>query len=121
MSDVIELRGLRVMGTIGVLPEEKARAQPFEVDLDVHTDVRAAGASDDLRETIHYGEITDAVVAVVATERHELLERVATRIAEDVLAFDGVDAVTVVIRQLRPPVPHDLSYSAVRIHRVRGE
>lgn len=119
MSDVIELRGLRMMGTIGVLPEEKSRAQPFEVDLDVHTDVSSAGASDDLTQTIHYGEVTDAVAAVVEQERHELLERVATRIAEDVLAFDGVDGVTVVIRKLRPPVPHDLASSAVRIHRSR--
>ena len=45
--DVIELRGLRVMGTHGVLPEEHARAQPFEVDLDVEADLAIAGDSDD--------------------------------------------------------------------------
>lgn len=120
VSDVIELRGLRLMGTIGVLPEEKERAQPFEVDVDVFTDVSAAGATDDLTNTIHYGEVAAAIAAVVENERHELLERVATRISEEVLAFDGADAVTVVIRKLRPPVPHDLATSAVRIHRTRS-
>jgi 7,8-dihydroneopterin aldolase/epimerase/oxygenase len=108
------------MGTIGVLPEEKERAQPFEVDVDVFTDVSAAGATDDLTNTIHYGEVAAAIAAVVENERHELLERVATRISEEVLAFDGADAVTVVIRKLRPPVPHDLATSAVRIHRTRS-
>src|SRR5436190_1911962 len=45
MSDVVEIRGLRVMGTHGVLEEERQRAQPFEVDIDVETDLAAAGAT----------------------------------------------------------------------------
>ena len=52
--DRIELRGLRVLGTHGLLAEERSRPQPFEVDLDVVADLSAAGESDDLRETIDY-------------------------------------------------------------------
>ncbi len=52
MDDRIELRGLRVSAFCGVLPEEKARRQPFEVDLDVHADLSTASASDDLADTI---------------------------------------------------------------------
>ena len=37
--DRIQLRGLRAMGTHGVLPEEQQRAQPFEVDLDLEVDL----------------------------------------------------------------------------------
>ena len=48
MTDRIELRGLRVLGTHGVLPEERERAQPFEVDLDIDADLRPAGVSDAL-------------------------------------------------------------------------
>ena len=55
MSDVVEIRGLRVMGTHGVLEEERQRAQPFEVDIDVETDLAAAGRSDDLTDTIFAG------------------------------------------------------------------
>ncbi len=119
MPDQIEIRGIRAMGVIGVLQEEKERAQPFEVDLVIEADLSAAGASDDLRETVHYGLATDRVVQVVSTERHELLERVAERIAAEVLAMDRVDGVEVTIRKLRPPLPHHVDYSAVRIHRRR--
>lgn len=120
-DDRIELRGLRVVGTIGALPEERERAQPFEVDVDIYADLAAAGRSDDLDDTVDYGTITAEVAAVVEDERHELLERVVQRIADTVLAGHAmVDAVTVTIRKTRPPVAHDLATSAVRVTRRRG-
>ena len=42
IPDVIELRAIRATGTHGVLDEEKRRAQPFEIDIDLHLDLRAA-------------------------------------------------------------------------------
>ena len=118
MSDRIELRGLRVTATCGVLPEEKARRQPFEIDMDVHADLGAASLSDDLSDTIDYGALCALVGGIADVEDFDLLERFAGRVAEDVLAVAGVDAVTVVVRKLRPPVPEDLATSAVRIHRT---
>lgn len=119
MPDLLQLRGLRVIGTHGALPEEQERAQPFEVDLDVETDLEPAGRSDSLDDTLDYGAIADAVHRVVALERHRLLERVAHRIAETVLADRRVAAVTVTVRKLRPPVPVDLATAGVRITRAR--
>ena len=116
-TDRIELRGLRALGIHGALPEEQLRAQPFEVDLDVVTDVRAAGASDDLDDTVDYGAIATIAERVVTTERFALLERIATRIAEEVCADGRVLSVTVTVRKLRPPVPVDLTSAAVRITR----
>jgi dihydroneopterin aldolase len=118
VSDRIELRGLRVVATCGVLPEEKARRQPFEVDLDVHADLSTASVSDDLADTIDYGGLTGLVAGIDDRESFDLLERFAGRIAEAVLGIDGVDAVTEVVRKLRPPVPEDLATSGVRIHRT---
>lgn len=119
MSDRIELRGLRVTATHGVLPEEQTRAQPFELDLDIEADLRAAGASDSLADTVDYGAVAEAAAHVVASERHSLLERVAERVAEDVLRHERVRSVTVTIRKLRPPVPVDLTSAAVRVTRSR--
>jgi dihydroneopterin aldolase len=116
-ADRIELRGLRALGTHGALPEEQLRAQPFEIDLDVVTDVRAAGASDRLGDTVDYGTMAAAVERVVTTERFALLERLATRIADEVCADARVRSVTVTVRKLRPPVPVDLTSAAVRITR----
>ncbi len=117
-GDRIELRGLRVSAFCGLLSEERARRQPFEVDLDVHADLSAAAVSDDLADTVDYGSLTTTVAAVATAERSDLMERFAGRIAEVVLAIEGVDAATVVVRKLRPPVPEDLATSGVRIHRT---
>jgi len=119
VADRIELRGLRVMGTHGVLAEEQARAQPFEIDLDVETDLSAAGRSDDLAQTLDYGALADIVARVVGGGHAALLEALAERIAEGVLADPAVDSVTVTVRKLRPPVPVDLATAAVRITRSR--
>ena len=108
------------MGTHGVLAEEHDRAQPFEVDVDLDVDLRAAGASDDLVHTVDYGAVAVAVGRVVSGERHHLLERLAQRIAEEALtaATVPVRSVTVSVRKLRPPVPVDLASAGVRITRT---
>ena len=117
MVDQIEVRGIRAVGIIGVLAEEKERAQPFEVDLVIDCDLAEAGATDDLGATVNYGHAAELAVAVVAGETHELLERVAQRIAEDVLEMARVEAVEVTVKKLRPPVAFDAAYTAVKIRR----
>jgi dihydroneopterin aldolase len=119
--DRIELRGLRVVGTHGVLDAERAQPQPFEVDVVIEADLRAAGASDALRDTVDYGAIAAVAERVVRDESHDLMERIAERIADDVLAADArVAAVTVTVWKLRPPVPVDLDRAGVTIRRERG-
>jgi len=115
---VIQLRGLRVVGVHGALPEEQDRAQPFEVDVDMEVDLSAAAASDVLADTVDYGVVAVAIQRVVAGEHHQLLERLADRIADDVLTVDPrIASVAVTVRKLRPPVPVDLASVAVRITR----
>ena len=117
--DSVELRGLRAVGVHGVLPEEQLRGQPFEVDLDVHTDLRAAGTSDDLEQTVDYGVLAERAAGVIANERHALVETIAERIATLALEDPRVQAVTVTVRKLRPPVPVELTSAGVTIHRER--
>lgn len=126
MSDAIELRGLRVVGRHGVLPEEHERAQPFEVDLDLEVDLRPAGRSDALADTVDYGAVAQSVREVVEGDHSDLLEHLAERIARAVFAAAGtagpdVAAVAVTLRKLRPPVAVDMASAAVRIHRRRHE
>lgn len=117
-ADRIELTGLRVMARCGVLPEEVARAQPFEVDLVIEADLSAAGSTDELEATIDYGAIVDDVVAVTQGHRN-LMERFATQIADVVFhGRPGVGAVEVRVRKLRPPVAHDLGTAAVSVRRT---
>jgi dihydroneopterin aldolase len=119
VPDRIELRGLQLVGICGALPEERERPQPLEVDLDVEAALDLAGRTDELPDTIDYGALCDTVAAVVAGGAPQLLEHLAQAIADALLAADGrITAVTVAVRKLRPPVPHALATSGVRIRRV---
>ena len=117
--DCIQLRALRVVCVVGVLPEERERAQPLELDVDVYFDLAAAGKSDDLRDTCDYGMLTESISNICVTEKAQLLERLAHVIAEEVLTLDGVSRVDITIKKIRPPIPLDVAYSAIKISRRR--
>ena len=118
-NDRIELRGLRILAFCGVLDEEHGRAQPFEVDVDLNCDLSAAGESDELGDTVDYGSVCDRLVALATERHHDLMEHLAHRLAMSLLADGRVDEVDLVIRKLRPPVPHDLATAGVRVVRTR--
>ena len=120
-GDQIQLRGLRVIGTHGVLPEEKSRAQPFEIDLDLSVDLTRAGATDRLLDTVDYAGVAGAAAAIVSgPTSFELLEALAGAVAEATLASDvRIAAVTVSLRKLQPPLAVDIGTVGVRITRHR--
>lgn len=128
-DDIIEIRGLRALGRHGLLDEERERDQPFEIDLEMEVDLRRAGRTDDLADTVDYGAVVNAVRAVVAGEHSDLLEHLAVKVARaamDAARGGGAGcpdptAVTVTLRKLRPPVPADLASAGVRIRRSREE
>ena len=117
--DSIELRGLRFVGTHGALPEESVRPQPFEVDLELISDLREPGRSDAVEATVDYGELCEAVRSVIEGDHATLLEHLAEEVASRALAVAGERAtgVVVTVRKLRPPLPVALSSAAVRICR----
>jgi dihydroneopterin aldolase len=100
-----------------VLPEEQVRPQPFEIDVELVVDVTAAGASDDLEDTVDYSAVCEAVSRVVSSEQYRLLERLATRIAEVCRADPRVVSAIVEVRKLHPPVRAMIDYVAVRVER----
>lgn len=99
MSEHIELRGIEVYARHGVLEEEQARSQIFRVDLTVFADLNAAGKSDDLDDTIDYRWLADQVKESVGGESHKLIERVAHRVAESILADPKAKRVLVTIHK----------------------
>ena len=120
VTDTIELRGLRVMAYCGILAEEIERRQPFEIDVDVDCDLRAAGTSDDLDNTIDYGGLVAGIQKLADDVRYGLLERFASEVADVVLGYDKAISTRVTIRKLRPPVPQDLASSGVTVRRTRS-
>lgn len=108
------------MAYCGVLDEEQARRQPFEINAQVFADLRAAGQSDDLNDTINYGILGEQIAELVEKNRFTLLEYFAQHVADLLLADDKADKVTVEILKLRPPMAQDLAASGVKITRTRN-
>jgi dihydroneopterin aldolase len=115
MSDLIELDGIRCSVIIGVLPEERLRAQPVSIDLSIARDFAAAALNDDITATTNYASLISLAVEVVTEGQFQLLETAVYRVAQAILDADSeISAVTVAITKLRPPVPEDLDAVRVR-------
>lgn len=117
--DTIQLQGIRLEGQHGATDDERSMPQLLEVDLVVEVDLRAAGSSDDLTDTVDYGPLLEICRVTVETGSYRLLERIAGTIAERVLATPGILGCTVRVRKLAVPIDADLDFAQVEIHRTR--
>jgi dihydroneopterin aldolase len=119
MADWIRLDGIRVFAHHGVYEEEKERGQIFLIDVHLRMDLSAAGVTDDLTATIHYGELADAINRRASSERWDLIERVAERTAELVLDDPRVDEVTVTVHKPEVTLPTPVESVSVSVTRGR--
>ncbi|MGF2949074.1 dihydroneopterin aldolase [Microbacterium alcoholitolerans] len=118
--DEISLTGLTVFGYHGVFDHERRDGQEFRIDLTLGLSLAAAAASDDVADTVHYGELADRVAAIVAGEPVNLVERLAARIADAVLEDDRVENVTVTVHKPHAPIAQTFSDVAVTLRRGRS-
>jgi dihydroneopterin aldolase len=119
MTDRITLTGLRATGRHGVYDFERAAGQDFVVDIALELDLSAAAASDDVADTVHYGDLADRAVAVVAGEPVHLIETLASRLLDICLADPRVRAATVTVHKPGAPIPHEFADVAVTLRRER--
>ena len=119
MTDRIDLKGIEVYAKHGVLEFEQAQAQIFRVDVTAYADLSTAGASDDLADTLDYGDLAIQVREVVGTESHALIERVAESVAGVVLEHEIVERTVVTIHKPEAPVDAVVGDISVTIDRSR--
>ena len=118
-TDRITLTGLKVFGRHGVFEHEKRDGQHFVVDITVWLDLSAAAATDDLTQTLHYGELAELAASIVGGEPYDLIESVAGKIADEVLRDSRLSAVEVTVHKPSAPIPLDFQDVAVTIRRER--
>ena len=116
--DQISLTGLRAHAYHGVLEHERRTGQVFLIDVTVHLALADAAASDDLDQTVHYGELATEVVAAVERDPVDLIETVAERVAQTVLAHARVELVEVTVH--KPDAPIDVPFADVAVKIMRG-
>jgi len=119
--DHIRLRGLAFFGFHGNNAAEAVHGQRFFVDLDLRMDAGKAAATDQLEDTIDYSAVYEAVRARVESERFNLLETLADRIAKAILAdFPAVQSIAVEVRKPQAPLPGIFDEVSVAVERWRG-
>jgi len=116
--DQITLTGLRASAFHGVFDHERRDGQVFVLDVTVSLDFAAAAASDDLELTIHYGELAEEIVGAVERDPVDLIETVAERIAQTVLAHKAAQLVTVTVH--KPSAPVTVPFDDVSVTITRG-
>ncbi|WP_240640539.1 dihydroneopterin aldolase [Microbacterium sp. 10M-3C3] len=117
--DEITMTGLRVFGRHGVFDHERRDGQEFVIDLTLGVATTAAAASDDVADTVHYGELAERVAAVVAGEPVNLIETLAQRIADAALSDERVQIVTVTVHKPSAPITVPFDDVSVTIRRSR--
>ena len=118
--DKIFVNQMEFYGYHGVFPEENRLGQRFVVDLIIETDLSAAGKSDQLDDSINYGELYAVCKEVVEGEQYNLVEAIAEQIASRMLTqFSTVQTCTVKVFKPDPPIPGHYKSVAVEIKRGR--
>ena len=119
-DDVILLQGIQVPVALGVTAAERSQRRPVLLDLEIHSDLRRAGRSDRIRDTLHYRHVFQVVEDVASNQEHKLVEALAERIVRAVLAKFDAQAVTVTVRK-PTPIAGVLQYAGVRVTRTRED
>jgi len=119
MTDRITLTGRRVPGRHGVFEHERRDGQDFLVDITVWIDLDRAAETDELADTVDYGELAERAAAIVAGPPHNLIETVAAEIAEDVMRDARAHAVEVTVHKPSAPIPLSFADVAVTARRSR--
>ncbi len=119
MPGTIALTGLTARGHHGVYDFERVQGQDFVVDVQLELDLAPAAASDDVADTVHYGELADRLVAIVGGEPVNLIETLADRLLDACLADARVERATVTVHKPGAPIPHAFRDVAVTLSRGR--
>lgn len=121
MTDEIAVTGIRAFGYHGVYAHERREGQEFIADVVLSLSTRAAASSDDVLDTVHYGELAEQVAAILSGEPANLLETVAERIATIALAWPIVTATRVTVHKPSAPIEVPFGDVSVTIHRERDD
>lgn len=117
--DSILIEGLQCKARIGTTENERAALQPLEIDLELFLDLKTAGSSDEIEDTIDYLTLAHRVQEVAMESRFRLLERLAEELSTEILKTFAAEEIRLRLYKF-PQTMKDLARSvAVEIHRKR--
>lgn len=114
--ETLTLKSLQFHASHGYYAEEREEGNDFEVDLIFRGELRKAGDSDELSDTIDYQEVLNTVTSVMNGPSLKLIETLAKRIGDRLFdQFDDATELEVAVRKLHPPLDVETAYSEIRM------
>jgi len=99
--DTIFIREFRVEAWVGIYEWEKQKAQTLDMELEIGLPDAHAGRTDNIHDTVNYGEVVARIAADLAAHRFKLLEALAEHVCRLVLAeFANAQSVKVSVAKL---------------------
>lgn len=115
MSDKIKISGLQLLAFCGITEEEKKVGSKLSVDIELFLDTKKAADTDNLKDTIDYAKVCEAVLRV-ARNKYNLLETLTEKIASCLLKKFSVKEVKIKVRK-NPLLKNTLDYIEIEINR----
>lgn len=118
--DKIIVKNLKIFAYHGVNSDEKKNGQNFVFDITAYLDLSQPCKSDDVNDTVSYAKIIKSVTRIAASEKNDLLERVAQRVADGLFEdFPKIHKIKITLKKPEAPINADFDYVAVEIERER--
>ena len=118
--DKIIVKNLELFCYHGVNPEEKVDGQIFVFDVEAEVDLSLPCKTDNVDDTVSYAKIIKTIRRVAQSEKNDLIERVAQRVADELISeFDKIEALKITLKKPQAPIKADFDYVAVEIERER--
>ncbi len=116
--DCIRIRNLEVFGHHGVYREENKLGQKFIVCADLYMDTRTAGLSDDIEQSVNYGEVCKLIDKHMREKTFYLIEAAAEDLAKAILLkFDRIERVELEVKKPWAPIGLPIEEVSVKIDR----
>lgn len=118
--DKILLKDIKLYGYHGVMEKEREVGQYFYIDIEMTLDLKPAGITDDLGNTVDYSKVYDIIKDINGKNKFHLIESFAHKISEELLStYDKIKDIVVRIRKPDAPIDGDFGWVGVEIKRSR--
>lgn len=118
--DIIRLTNAVFYAYHGVLSDEQHLGGKFEVDVELHCDLRKGAKTDHLKDTVDYERVYDCIKSSVMDRKHFLLESLGQAIIDGILGrFRQVQSINVRVRKPGAPVRGVIDTVEVEMTRSR--
>jgi len=80
--DTIFIREFRVDAWVGIYEWEKQRPQTLEMEIEIGIPGNAVGRTDNIHDTVHYGEVVQRITTDLSQRKFKLLEALAEHVCD---------------------------------------